>query len=469
MKTIMFSENHGSALKTMDPSTGEEYKRYKLHTKKEAEELVQKTHEAFMSWRETSLDERSKIIMNMGKLIADNKNELAAMMSHQMGKTLSQAKQEVDLCAGICEYTAKIGPEQLKDEKRELDAEDYGIISYQPLGVILGMQPWNFPLYQCVRYSAAVIMGGNTTIFKHSEICFETAAKIEELFLEAGLPKNVFTPIYVKSEIADELIAHELVKGVTFTGSASIGKKIAEESGKHLKKTVLELGGSDPYIVLEDADIDQAVETCVQGRIYNNGQTCVNAKRFIVLDAVYDEFRDKFVAAMEKVTFGNPSEGEFDMGPISKKKLREKLSEQVKDTVKKGAKVLCGGKIPEGEGYFYPATVLEDIPKGTPAYDDELFGPVASLFRAKNLSEALKIANEHRYGLGGGIFSKDNDKAIRIAREKMDTGMINVNTYGAAKPNMPFGGVRESGYGREHGGFGIKEFVNIKSVYVNEL
>jgi len=459
-------KDYGHSSETIDtynPATGELHKTYTCHTRDEAEELIEKTHTAFESWKQTSFDDRAKIFNKMAELLRDNQDEIALMMTKQMGKALKDGAGEIELCASICEYTAKNASEILANEEREF-SEGTAIITFQPLGVILAMQPWNFPFYQVIRYAAANIMAGNTTVMKHAEICWESAHYIQDLFEQAGLPKNVFTAIYVQNELADSLIEHDKVRGVTLTGSSEAGKIVAKKAGEFLKKTVLELGGSDPYIILADADLDLAVKTCVQGRVNNAGQTCVAAKRFIVMDEVYDEFKEKFVDAMKNTKHGDPMDEETDFGPMARQDLRENLHDQVQETIKKGANCLCGGKIPDGKGYYYPATVLEDIPKDSPAYKDELFGPVASLFRVKTEDEAIALANDHRYGLGGGIFSKNTERAAEIACTQMDTGMICVNGYALAQPNLPFGGVRESGYGREHGGYGMKEFVNIKSV-----
>ncbi|MAM35257.1 MAG: succinate-semialdehyde dehydrogenase [Micavibrio sp.] len=460
-------QDNRETVKTYNPATGELHKTYSLHTKDEAEQIIEDTHEAFLSWRKTPIEERAEIIKNIGKTLSKYKDELTNMMADQMGKPLEQGQQEVDLCAQICEYTATESIKYLQDEERDLE-DGKGIITYQPIGVVLGLQPWNFPLYQAVRYSVANILAGNTTVFKHAEICWETAEKLERIFEEAGVPENVFSVIYVKDETVDELIEHDRVRAVSFTGSAEAGKIVAEKAGKVLKKTVLELGGSDPYIILEDADLDKAVEACTQGRLVNSGQTCTSAKRFIVLDSIYDDFKTKFVEAMKDAKYGNPHDDDIDFGPLARKDLQEKLRDQVRDSVKAGAKILCGGEMPEGEGAFYPATVLENAQPGSPAYDDELFGPVAVLFRAEDEAHAIQIANDHRYGLGGGVMSENLDRALKIAKEEIDTGMVNVNGYHTALPNMPFGGVKESGYGREHAGFGVREFVNIKSIMISK-
>lgn len=456
-------DHEGGIVETYNPATGELLHTYRKHSRKEAEQVIEDAHKAFSEWKKTSLDERAKIIRKLADLLRDNSEKLAKMMARQMGKPVSQGKDEVKLCARICEHTADCALDLLKDEKRDTE-KGKAIISYEPMGVILGMQPWNFPVYQVIRYAAAVLMGGNTTVLKHSEICWETAESLKDLFEQAGLPQNAFGVIMVDDQTVDSLIGHEKVRGVTMTGSAEAGSIVAEKSGKAIKKTLLELGGSDPYIVVDGVDLDKVVPICVQGRINNAGQTCVAAKRFIIEESIYDEFKEKFVAAMKDVSYGDPIKDDADMGPIARYDLREKLHNQVMESIVKGAKCLTGGEIPENEkGYFYPATVLENIEPGMPAYDGELFGPVASLFKAKDVDDAIRIANDHKYGLGGGVFCKDEDKAIDIAR-RIETGMVNINTYALAQPEIPFGGVKDSGYGREHGGFGLREFVNIKSI-----
>ena len=309
-------------------------------------------------------------------------------------------------------------------------------------------------------------MAGNSVILKHASICTGSGLLLRDLCLDAGLPEGLFDVVLIDHDLSDKIIEHDLVRAVTMTGSDGAGSHIGELASKNLKKTVLELGSNDAYLVLEDADIETAVKTCVQGRLYNNGETCVSAKRFVVTDAVYDEFVSAFVEAMKNVTMGDPTKDETQLGPLSSREQFDTIVEQVNKSLEAGAKLLCGGDPIDGEGCYYPATVLAECKPGMPAYDDELFGPVASVIRAKDDDDAMRIANDSRYGLGGGIFTKDEEKAIRLARDHFDTGMIRINSFGAADPNMPFGGVKDSGYGREHGGFGMKEFVNAKAIFL---
>ncbi len=454
------------SLETINPATGEKIKSYPLMTDKEADDAVKKCHKAFTSWGLKPAEERAKLIKNLGKSLAKHKDELAKLMTQEMGKLVSQSHDEVELCVGICDWTAENGPKELKADERELPDGGKGYVTYAPMGVIYGIQPWNFPTYQVIRYSIANLMAGNGVLLKHAENVMGSALLIEKIFKDGGLPEDLFTVLRITHDQSDKIIEHELVRGVTLTGSPEAGKIIGEKAGKNLKKTVLELGSNDAYLVLEDADLELAVEKCVEGRLYNNGETCVAAKRFIVVDAVFEDFKKAFVSEMDKIKAGDPTKEDSDIGPMARKDLREKLHDQVSKSVKNGAEILCGGKIPDGNGYYYPATVLGNVKPGQPAYDDELFGPVASLIHAKDDEDAMRIANDSRFGLGGGIFSKNEKKAIELASKHFDTGMVFINSFGLAQPNMPFGGVKNSGYGREHGGFGLHEFVNAKAVMV---
>ncbi len=451
-------------LKTTNPATGKSIKDYKMMTTDEMNAAVTSCHEAFLKWKTKPAEERAKVISNIGKKLDEHKEELAELMTQEMGKLVSQGIQEVELCTGICDYTAENGPKSLQDEERDLPEGGKGYITYSPLGVIYGIQPWNFPAYQVVRYSIASLMAGNGILLKHSEGVTGSALLLEKIYLEAGLPQNLFKVLLISHDQSNAVIEHKLVRGVTLTGSPGAGRIIGKKAGENLKKSVLELGSNDAYLVLEDADLELAVKTCVMGRLYNNGETCVAAKRFIVVDKVYDQFKKAFVEQMSQVKAGDPTKEDSDIGPMARKDLREELHEQVEESVKKGAKILCGGKMPDGEGFFYPATVLDNLEPGMPAYDDELFGPVASLIKAKDADDAMRIANSSRFGLGGGIFSKDEEKARELAKYHFDTGMVFINSFGLAKPSMPFGGVKDSGFGREHGGFGLHEFVNVKAV-----
>ncbi|BAO55167.1 NAD-dependent succinate-semialdehyde dehydrogenase [Nonlabens marinus] len=449
---------------TINPATEEKLDFYPHMTDHELTSAVQNCHNAFLKWKTKTVEERGKVIKAIGESLKKNKEELSQLMTAEMGKLLSQSYSEVDLCAGICDHTADIAPKELADEVRELSNGGRGLITYSPIGVIYGIQPWNYPAYQVIRYAIVNLIAGNGVLLKHAESVTGCGEKIKEIFEEAGLPKHLFTTLIINHDQSDKVIENDLVRGVTLTGSPVAGEIIGAKAGKQLKKTVLELGSNDAYIVLEDADMEVAIEACVKGRIYNNGETCIAAKRFIVVEAVYDEFKDGFVKAMKAIKHGDPTGDNVDIGPMARKDLREELHNQVLESVANGATILCGGEMPEGKGYYYPSTVIENVNPGQPTYDDELFGPVAALIKAKDAEDAMRIANDSRFGLGGGIFTKDEDKAFEMASKHFDTGMVFINSFGLAQPNMPFGGVKRSGFGREHGGFGMKEFVNTKAI-----
>ena len=453
---------------TINPATGEAIKEYNYMSNDEVNKIVESSHQAFTEWRKTSHEARAKVISSIGETLLKYKEELSKLMTEERGKLYSQSLQEIDLCKAICDYTAEKGVAALADDERDIEGLKKGIVTYQPIGVIYGMQPWNFPAYQVFRYTIANLMAGNSILLKHASNVTGSGLLIEKIFHKSELPNDLFRTILIDHDQSEALIGHDKVRGITLTGSDGAGSIVGQQAAKAIKKVVLELGSNDAFIVLEDADVELAVETCTQARLINNGETCVAAKRFIVVDSLYDDFRERIVKKFADAKSGDPMDDASDLGPLARKDLQEKLHEQVEDSVAKGATIAVGGQLPEGKGSFYPATILENVEKGQPAYDDELFGPVASLIRAKDQDDALRIANDSRYGLGGAIFSKDEDKAIRLAREEFDTGMVYINGYGLANPALPFGGVKNSGHGREHGGFGIKEFVNIKGLHVHK-
>lgn len=457
-----------SKIQTINPATREPIETFDVMSKEEAFARIDAAQVAFEEWRLRTHEERGSVLRQIAVALRENSDTISKLMTRETGKLLRDGKTEVELCARLFEYAADNGPAELADEERTYSGgKKRGIVSFSPIGVIYSVQPWNFPFYQPVRVLAANAMAGNACILKHASICTGCGLMLRDLCLEAGLPKGLFEVILVDHDVSDAVIEHDKIRAVTMTGSDVAGAHIGKTAAKALKKTVLELGSNDAYLVLEDADIDLAVKTCVKGRIYNNGETCVSAKRFIVADAIYDRFVDSFVGAMQAIRMGDPNDEATQLGPVASEEQFNTLIEQVSKSVEGGAKLLCGGD-PQNDpdGWYYPATVLADCPPGTPAYDDELFGPVASVIRAKDDEDAMRIANDSRYGLGGGIFTTDEDKAIRLARDHFDTGMVRINSFGAADPNMPFGGVKNSGYGREHGGFGMKEFVNVKAIFL---
>ncbi|WP_299417698.1 NAD-dependent succinate-semialdehyde dehydrogenase [uncultured Sulfitobacter sp.] len=452
---------------TTNPATDEKITSYDVMSRDTAFAKVDAAHAAFLNWREKSHAERAPVLRDIAAALRDASDDLSTLMTREMGKLFRDGKTEVELCAQLFEYAADHGPDVLADEERtHSGGKKKGIVAHCPIGVIYSIQPWNFPLYQPVRVLAANLMAGNSVILKHAEICTGSGLKLKEICDAAGLPEGLFDVLIIDHDTSDEVIEHKNVRGVTMTGSDGAGRIIGQEATKNLKKTVLELGSNDAYLVLEDADVELAVKTCVQGRIYNNGQTCVSAKRFVVTDAVYDDFVTAFVEQMKNIKMGDPMDEDTQLGPLSSKNQFETICTQVKESIDHGAKLLCGGDPDNRTGQYYPATVLGNCQPGSPAYDDELFGPVASIIRAKDDEDAMRIANDSRYGLGGGIFCKDEERAVKLARNHFDTGMIRINSFGAADPNMPFGGVKDSGFGREHGGFGMREFTNAKAIYL---
>ena len=452
-------------IQTINPVTEKVLQTYSYMTYAEALGVVQNSHDAFLAWRLKSLVERASVISSIATELRKSKDEFAQLMTNEVGKLLCDSLSEIELCAAICDYTAKNGPTFLADEERDLP-RGRGMVTYAPLGVIYGIQPWNFPCYQAVRYSISSLMAGNGVLLKHSENCTGSGLMLRDIFERAGLPKDLFGVLLITHDQSDAIIEHRLVRGVTLTGSDTAGRAVAQKAASVSKKTVLELGSNDAYMVFDDADLDLAIKACVQGRLFNNGQTCVGAKRFIVTEKNYDGFVQGYVKAFSAITMGDPNDADIQLGPLVSCRQRDQVHAQVEKSVAQGAKALVGGAIPDRTGWFYPATALVDVAPGQPAYDDEIFGPVAAIIKAKDDEDAMRIANDSRYGLGGGIFSKDVERAIKMAATYFDTGMVNINTFSVASPDMPFGGVKDSGYGREHGDVGLKEFVNVKSITI---
>ena len=452
-------------IQTINPLTEQTLKTYPVMSDSEAMAVVQDSHDAFLDWRLKSLKERASVIADIAAELRKSKDEFAQLMTDEMGKLFSDGRDEIELCAGICDYTAKNGPDMLADEEHDVP-EGRGLVTYSPLGVIYGIQPWNFPCYQAIRYSISSLMVGNGVLLKHSENCTGSGLLLRDIYERAGLPKGLFGVLLITHDQSDKIIEHELVRGVTLTGSDKAGRTVAQKAASVTKKTVLELGSNDAYMVFDDADLELAIKTCVQGRLFNNGQTCVAAKRFIVTEKNHDAFVEGYAAAFKDIAMGDPNDDDTQLGPLVSCSQRDQIHKQVEDSVAKGARVVVGGELPDRTGWFYPATALVDVAPGQPAYDDEIFGPVASIIKAKDDEDAMRIANDSRYGLGGGIFSKDVDRAVKMASKYFDTGMVNINRYAIASPDMPFGGVKNSGYGREHGEVGLKEFVNVKAITI---
>jgi len=452
-------------LVSINPATGKEITSYSEIDHPEIEKIISSADDAFQKWKEVSFNERSELMHNASSVLRENKKIYSQLMTDEMGKPIKQSYAEVEKCAWVCEYYADNAEGFLNDELIKTDARK-SFITYQPLGVILAVMPWNFPFWQVFRFAAPGLMAGNAGILKHASNVSGCALAIEEVFRKAGFPENIFRTILVPSNKMERVIANGHIKAVTITGSVPAGKSVAKTAGSLLKKTVLELGGSDPYLVLADADLEFAASACVTARLINGGQSCIAAKRFIIVESVYDQFEKLFVDKMKKIKMGDPNDEKNDLGPQASSKLRDELHQQVLASVKLGAKLLLGGKVPDGNGSYYPPTVLSNVKKGMPAYDEELFGPVAALIKVKNEDEAIETANDSVFGLGAAVFTKDLAKGELIAKEKLDAGCCFVNGFVKSDPRLPFGGVKESGYGRELSVFGIREFVNIKTVYV---
>lgn len=452
-------------LQTINPATGELLRDYPEMELPEVLSILDKVQEDYLLWRERPVAKRAALFQRLAELLRTEKEALGAVMTREMGKPISDAIGEVEKSAWVCEYYAEKGPGFLKDEPIETEASE-SFVTFQPMGIVLAVMPWNFPFWQVFRAAAPALVAGNAMVLKHASNVPECALTIEALFHRAGFPLNVFRSLMVTSAHASIAVAHPYVHGVTLTGSEEAGKKIAAQAGTQIKKTVLELGGADAYLVLADADIAAAAKCCVASRMINGGQSCIAAKRFIVVEAVRDEFEKAVVEAMRAYVMGDPTKKETKLGPQAREDLRDELHGQVQRCVAEGATLLLGGAVPEKPGAWYPATVLTDVKPGMPAYSDELFGPVASIIPVRDEHEGVKVANDTRFGLGGAVFTRDVAKGRKLAREQLHAGAIAVNDFVRSDPRLPFGGIRMSGYGRELSSFGIREFVNIKTVVV---
>jgi succinate-semialdehyde dehydrogenase/glutarate-semialdehyde dehydrogenase len=452
---------------SINPTNGTVVKTYTEDSEKKVVSKIEKAQSAWLKWRDTSFKERSALLAQTANLLRTRKGELAALMAKEMGKPVRDGIAEVEKCALACDYYSGNGANFLKDERIETDASK-SYVSFQPLGVVLAIMPWNFPFWQAFRFLAPGLMAGNCGLLKHASNVPGCALAIEKVLLDAGFPKGVFQTLLIASKAVKPIIAHPLVKAVTITGSTEAGIQVAQQAAAQLKKTVLELGGSDPYVILEDADLEQAAETCALSRLINNGQSCIAAKRFIVVKPVEQEFIRRFKERMEARITGDPFDDTTQLGPMARIDLRNDLHKQVLRNVKAGAKLILGGTLPKNskQHAYYPPTILTGVKKGMPAYTEEIFGPVASVITVRNLEEAIKVANDTSFGLGAAVFTKDIQLGEKLAKNRLEAGSCFVNSFVKSDPRLPFGGIKESGYGRELGVFGIREFVNIKTVYV---
>jgi succinate-semialdehyde dehydrogenase/glutarate-semialdehyde dehydrogenase len=450
---------------SIDPATGQVIRQYEEADAGKIASALELAGRAWTAWRERSFADRAAVLRRAAGLLRERAAEYADLMAAEMGKPVAQGKSECEKCAWVCEWFAENGERLLMNEEIQTDAK-HSYVAYRPLGVVLAVMPWNFPFWQVFRFAAPALMAGNVGVLKHASNVCECALAIESVWREAGAPEGVFTTLLVGSAAIDAIIASPHVRAVTLTGSTPAGRAVAAAAGRALKKTVLELGGSDPYVVLEDADLDQAAEVCAAARLTNTGQSCIAAKRFIVVESVRAAFRERFVARMRAAKFGDPRDPANTLGPLARHDLRDQLHEQVRKSIQRGARALLGGEVPPGPGAYYPPTVLDDVRPGMPAYDEELFGPVAALIPARDEKDAIRIANDSPFGLGSAVFTRDVARGQRIAEHDLEAGSCFVNAQVHSDPRLPFGGIKESGYGRELAEFGIREFTNVKTVFV---
>ena len=450
---------------SINPANNKKLNSYQEISKDSINQIIDSSFNTFLEWRNKSFSYRAKKMRYLAELLKHKKEELGLLMTKEMGKPIKQSIAEAEKCAWVCEYYAD-NAEQFLSQKEIPTESTKSFISFQPIGIVLAIMPWNFPFWQVFRFASPALMAGNVGILKHASNVQGCAIEIEKLFLEAGFPKFAFSNLVIGSKKVSNVIKNSKISAVTLTGSTPAGKSVASLAGSLLKKTVLELGGNDPYVILEDADLHNAVKSCIAGRMLNAGQSCIAAKRFIVVQSCLKEFIDKVHNEIKKMKMGDPINPDINIGPMVNNIARDELHQQVIISIEKGAKLLFGGKIPQLDGAFYPPTLLVDVEPGMPAFDDELFGPVAVVISAKDQSHAIELANKTNFGLGAAIFTRDLDKGENIATKELEAGSCFVNDFVKSDPRLPFGGIKESGYGRELSEFGIQEFVNIKSVVI---
>lgn len=442
---------------SINPATEEVLKQFNPLSDAELDKKILATHQAFGSWKKIPLEKKEELFFSLASILKQNKEEYAKIITLEMGKLESEAIAEVEKCALLCQYYQQNARNFLKEEIISTHFKK-SWVAFQPLGVILGVMPWNFPFWQVFRFAVPAMMAGNTALLKHASNVPQISQLLEELFLKAGFPEHVFTHLMIPSSQVERILANDLVKAVSLTGSVEAGSKVAAIAGKYIKKSVLELGGSDAYVILKDADINMAVEKCATSRLLNAGQSCISAKRFIVEAPIYDQFLAGFQKYFEKIN---------QLAPLATKDIRSHLHTQVETAIQGGAKCVMGGKLPSGKGFFYSPTILTQVHPGNAAFDEELFGPVASMIQAKDEQEAISLANLSHFGLGGAIFSQDLEKAQYLAQYEMESGSCFINDFVRSDPKFPFGGIKMSGYGRELSHYGILEFTNIKTICLN--
>ncbi|NLV11774.1 NAD-dependent succinate-semialdehyde dehydrogenase [Haloarcula argentinensis] len=452
-------------MEAVNPATGERLDVYDPDDDEAVERKLDRATSTFEDWRDVPLREREQLLVNAGEVLRENKQRYAELMTREMGKPITQAVAEVEKCAWACDHYAEYAHKYLSEEHHPSPPGTEVKTVHDPLGPVLAVMPWNYPFWQVIRFAAPYLTAGNVGLLKHASNVPGCALALEEVFAEAGYPDGAFQTLMVGSSDVDDILADDRVRAATLTGSGPAGRAVAETAGKHLKKTVLELGGSDPFIVLDDADLDAALETGVQARTLNGGQSCIAAKRFIVHTDVYEEYVDGLVAAFEDLTVGDPMSDETDVGPQADPDLMAELHDQVQASVDAGATVLTGGEPLDRSGAFYPPTVLTDVPSGCPADTEETFGPVATVYEVADVEEAIEVANDTRFGLGASLWTADRERGQRLARD-ISAGCVYINEMTKSDPRVPFGGIKDAGYGRELSEMGIKEFVNKKTVWI---
>jgi succinate-semialdehyde dehydrogenase/glutarate-semialdehyde dehydrogenase len=451
---------------SIDPATGNEIKAYPKYAPIEVAYILDQASQAQKNWCNSDLDLRISCLEQIAGTLRDRAKEYAKLMAREMGKPLSQGLGEIEKCAWLCEYYAENTESFLDDRVVDISGQK-SLISIQPIGLVLGIMPWNFPFWQVFRFAIPTITAGNSGILKHASNVQGCAAAIEKCFIDSGFPENIFRNLVIPGTEVADVIKNPLIAAITLTGSTPAGKSVAETAGSVLKKTVLELGGSDPYVVLDDADLTVATDACITGRTLNAGQSCIGAKRIIVHESIYDLFLTQLEEKLSTKIMGDPLD-EVDMGPMVSASARDEIHGQVERTIESGADLRLGGQMPDGPGFYYPITLLANVTPGMAAFDEEIFGPIFSVIKAKDQAEALLLANQTEFGLGAAVFTKDKSKGEEIAKKHLDAGLCFVNDFVKSDPRLPFGGIKQSGYGRELSSFGMMEFVNIKTVVVKD-
>ncbi|NQV41793.1 MAG: NAD-dependent succinate-semialdehyde dehydrogenase [Candidatus Marinimicrobia bacterium] len=451
-------------MKAINPATGEIIKDYPEHSSQEVQHILSSTQSAWEDWRRTSFVHRSTLMGRAADVLRNNSEKYARIMSVEMGKVITEARAEVEKCAWVCEFYAEHAETFLQDEMIKTEASK-SFVSFDPMGIVLAVMPWNFPFWQVFRFAAPALMAGNAGVLKHASNVPGSALAIEEVFHEAGFPPDIFRTLMIPAKQVEDVIRDPRVRAVTLTGSEGAGMQVASIAGSELKKTVLELGGSDPYIVLEDADIPACVAMSAKSRMINTGQSCIAAKRFIVVESKVAEFEKAQAEILSQLRIGDPQAEDTQVGPIARADLRDELHDQVTRTLEAGGRLVTGGTFVDGPGAFYQPTVISDVKKGMPIYSEETFGPVSAIIPVKDAEEAIAVANDSEFGLGGSLWTADVNRGEALAR-RVESGAVFVNGMTLSDPRMPFGGIKKSGYGRELGTYGIKEFVNVKSIWI---